>query len=47
LAFDSAHGGFGNREGQMMTQAITHHKIDIIVSEGKVISAVTDEYGMS
>lgn len=43
MAFDSAHGGFGNREGQMLTQAITHHKMDIVVSEGKVISAVTDE----
>lgn len=43
LAFDSAHGGFGNREGQMLTQVITHHKMDIIVSEGIVISAVTDE----
>lgn len=43
IAFDSAHGGFGNREGQMLTQAITPHKVDIIVSEGNVISAVTDE----
>ena len=43
MAFDSAHGGFGNREGQMLTQVITHHKMDIIVSEGKVISAITDE----
>jgi hypothetical protein len=43
IAFDSAHGGFGNREGQMLTQVITPHKMDIIVSEGAVISAVTDE----
>ena len=43
MAFDSAHGGFGNREEQMLTQVITHHKIDIIVSEGTVISAVTDD----
>jgi hypothetical protein len=43
MAFDSANGGFGNREGQMLTQAITPHKMDIIVSEGKVISAITDE----
>lgn len=43
MAFDSAHGGFGNREGQMLTQVITHHKMDIVVSEGKVISAITDE----
>src|SRR3990170_4326234 len=43
IAFDSAHGGFGNREGQVLTQVITPHKMDIIVSEGIVISAVTDE----
>ena len=43
IAFDSAYGGFGNREGQMLTQVITHHKMDIIVSEGIVISAVTDD----
>ena len=43
ITFDSAHGGFGNREGQMLTQVITHHKMDIIVSEGIVISAVTDD----
>jgi len=42
IAFDSAHGGFGDREGQMLTQAITPHKVEILVSEGKVISAVTD-----
>lgn len=42
-SFNSSHGGFGNREGQMLTQAITPHKVDIIVSEGAVISAVTDE----
>jgi len=43
ISFDSAHGGFGNREGQMLTQVITPHKMNIIVSEGIVISAVTDE----
>jgi hypothetical protein len=43
ISFDSAHGGFGNREGQMLTQAITPHKMEIIVSEGNVISAITDE----
>lgn len=43
ISFDSAHGGFGNREGQMVTQIITLHKMDIVVSEGIVTSAVTDE----
>ncbi|HSA98369.1 MAG TPA: hypothetical protein VLF17_04750 [Candidatus Nitrosotenuis sp.] len=43
IAFDSANVGFGDRTGQMLAQVITHHKMDIIVSEGNVISAVTDE----
>ncbi len=42
VAFDSSHGGFGNREGQILTQVITPHTVDIIVSEGEVLSAVTD-----
>jgi hypothetical protein len=43
VAFDSSHGGFGNREDQMLTQVITPHKVDILVSDGAVLSAVTDE----
>ena len=42
ISFDSAHGGFGDREGQILTQSITHHTMEIIVYEGNVISAVTD-----
>jgi putative hemolysin len=41
--FESSHGGFGNREDQMLTQVITPHEMNIIVSEGNVISAVTDD----
>jgi disulfide oxidoreductase YuzD len=41
--FDSSHGGFGNREGQMLIQVITPHAMEILVSEGKVISAITDK----
>lgn len=41
--FESSHGGFGNREGQMLTQVITPHEMSILVSEGAVISAVTDD----
>lgn len=43
IAFDSAHGGYGNREGQILTQVITPHTIELIVSEGVVISAITDQ----
>src|SRR5574338_156017 len=42
IAFDSTSSGFGDRTGQMLAQVMTHHKTDIIVSEGNVISAVTD-----
>lgn len=41
--FESSHGGFGNREGQMLTQVITPHTMEILVSEGSVISAITDK----
>ena len=40
--FDSANSGFGNREGQVLSQVTTPHKMEIIVSEGVAISAVTD-----
>ncbi|WKT58169.1 hypothetical protein QVH35_01265 [Candidatus Nitrosotenuis chungbukensis] len=43
IQFTSAHGGFGNREGQMLTQALTPHEMRILISEGSVISAVIDE----
>ena len=43
IAFDSANAGFGDRTGQMLAQVITHHKMDILVSEGNVVSAVTDD----
>lgn len=42
FAFDSTHSGYGNREGQVLAQVITPHTMSIIVSEGQVISAVTD-----
>jgi hypothetical protein len=40
--FTSRHGGYGNRTGQMTIQVITPHKIEIIVSEKNVTSAVID-----
>ncbi|RDJ31278.1 MAG: hypothetical protein DWQ18_03300 [Crenarchaeota archaeon] len=43
VAFESSQGGFGNRDGQMLTQVITPHVMSILVTEGQVISAVTDE----
>ncbi|MCD1295846.1 hypothetical protein CUJ83_12655 [Methanocella sp. CWC-04] len=40
--FTSAHGGYGDRTGVPVTQALTHHNARIIVSKGKVISAIMD-----
>ena len=42
VMFTSAHGGFGDRTDQVVTQVLTPHTMEIIISEGQVISAVTD-----
>jgi hypothetical protein len=42
IMFDSAHGGYGNRDGQVLTQAITPHRVDVLISEGIVRSAIID-----
>lgn len=43
VSFTSTHGGFGNRTGQIVTQALTPHVVDVLISEGNVISAVIDD----
>lgn len=43
VMFTSSHGGFGDRTDQIVTQVLTPHVMEIIISEGAVISAVTDE----
>jgi hypothetical protein len=40
--FTSTHGGYGNRTDQIVTEALTPHNIEVIVSEGEVRSAVID-----
>ncbi|MCD1294760.1 hypothetical protein CUJ83_07080 [Methanocella sp. CWC-04] len=40
--FDCAHGGYGDRTGQMVTQAITPHKAYIAVDKNKVTAAMLD-----
>ena len=42
-SFDSLHGGYGDRTGAIVTQVITPHIMEIIVIEGKVVSAIIDE----
>jgi hypothetical protein len=43
IAFTSRHGGYGDRTGQMLAQVLTPHVSRIVVSEGRVIRAVTDD----
>jgi hypothetical protein len=40
--FTSRHGGYGNRTNQMLTEALTPHRIEVTVSEMNVISAIVD-----
>jgi len=42
FSFKSRHGGFGNREGEMVTQAITPHITTVTVEHGEVTKAITD-----
>lgn len=43
IDFVSRHGGYGDRTGQIVTQALTHHTVVVTVEDGKVISAIIDE----
>jgi len=43
LKFDSRHAGYGNRTGEMVAQVITEHTMVIMVSNGEIISAITDD----
>jgi hypothetical protein len=40
--FTSSHGGYGNRTGQMVTQVITNHTIEVTLYNSNVVSAVID-----
>ncbi len=40
--FDSRHGGYGDRTDQIVTQVITPHSMDLVVANGRVMSAVID-----
>lgn len=42
IEFDSRHAGYGDREGQMLAQVITHHIATIRVEAGIVQSALMD-----
>jgi hypothetical protein len=40
--YSSRHGGYGDRSGQIVTQAITPHQAVVTVQQGKITSAVLD-----
>ncbi|HSW57733.1 MAG TPA: hypothetical protein VLH15_04990 [Dehalococcoidales bacterium] len=42
IEYDSRHGGFGNRAGQMLTQVITRHRAEVTVQNDKVTTAIMD-----
>jgi len=42
VEFDCLHTGYGDRTGQILGQAITHHVVLIMVSNGDVIQADMD-----
>jgi hypothetical protein len=41
--FTSSHGGYGNRTGQIVTEVLTPHTIEVTVSDSNVTSAIIDE----
>lgn len=43
FTFTSSHGGYGDRTGKMVTQAITPHVAAVTVENGKVTRATLDD----
>ena len=43
FGYDSSHAGYGDRSDQVLAQVITHHEIQVTVSNKKVISALVDK----
>ncbi len=44
LSFTSRMAGYGDRTDEPVAQVVTSHIIDIVVEEGEVVKAITDEY---
>jgi|SRR3989344_3247214 len=42
FSFASRHGGYGNREGLLVTQVITQHAVIVAVENGVVTRVLTD-----
>jgi hypothetical protein len=43
INFESLHGGYGDRTGEILTQAITPHTIIVTVVDGQITSAIIDD----
>jgi len=43
IKFTCAHGGYGDRTGQIVTQALTDHVTRITVQEGRILNAYIDD----
>ncbi len=43
FSFQSRHAGYGDRSNEMVAQVITDHLMEVIVSGGEVIAAITDD----
>ncbi len=43
VGFDCLHGGYGDRDGVIVTQAITPHTASVKVVDGKVVEATIDQ----
>ncbi len=43
ISFQCRQAGYGDRTGMMLAQVITPHTMRVVVSEGEVVRAVTDE----
>jgi hypothetical protein len=43
INFESSHGGYGDRTGEILTQAITPHTIRVTIVDGQITSAVIDD----
>jgi len=41
--FDCLHAGYGNREGEVLAQVITHHTAVITIDKGEITSSIMDE----
>jgi hypothetical protein len=40
--YESRFGGYGDRDGQVVTEAVTPHTVRVVIMNGDVVSAITD-----